>query len=150
MFIWYDYDPSIHRLHPVPVLATLRRELKTDKVVIYHHQVHDTWVVSFKVGGKMCDIGLLGTGEGEGPWTTRENRQAIVLSIVTRIRKEEARKRLRRWAADNLRKDAAAQASYLTGLSKARARIKNRHGEQKAREFSIAAVGSSTIPDPGA
>lgn len=95
------FDPAFHQKFELPITRYLRRELGLKNLLTYRHVLHGTWVVALAEidvwkGGRMLEIGMLGTGEGEGSWCSAANARHIIHRIKSAIPKAEAKTRLRR------------------------------------------------------
>ena len=98
MHVPIEFDPEMHLVRELPVTSYLRREIGQPSLITYFHRELETWVVALKAqkfgeDGTILEIGMLGTGEGEGPWCSRENAQKIIHCMKTLISKAEAKKR---------------------------------------------------------
>ncbi len=140
----YPYEPAIHRLFRSDAAEYLAREVEQENLVTYHHEITGNCVVSLLEGGRLFDIGLMGTGAGEGPWLTRANAKEIVRRMKTLISLAEARKRLRRWETQGRRDAQAREQRYFDGIRKAFHYMKRRHGPMKADIYANAVDGGMT------
>ena len=138
MFQHYEYDPAVHRVDDNnPVGRFLRKELRTDKLVVYHHQVFNTWVVSLRNDrGELWDIGLLGSGDGEGPWSTQQNTQNIIRRVHNLIDAVQINKKLRQWKRKVYRQAEEHQQLVFAGHQAAYKSVYDKHGPVKAEQYA--------------
>lgn len=136
----YEHDPAVHRIIELPVSGWLRRELKRPELVTYHHQVFGTWVVALFAEGRLFDIGMLGSGEGEGPWLNRKAAVDLMERMHLLITALEAKKRMRDFhkayhqthEQNQLQQREAHRAIYKY--------IQKRSGTVKAERYAMATV----------
>jgi len=91
----YNYDPAVHSIRLTGAGEWLRRVTKRKELITYYHRVFKTWVVSLRGDNRLLDIGQLGTGRGEGSWSTHANLVSIVCTLKSLLAKAEIRKRLK-------------------------------------------------------
>lgn len=142
MHIPYAWDPAIHHLVELPVTRFLRRELNLPNLVTYVHEIFKTWVVSLRdgddawSGGRLLDIGMLGSGEGEGQWCSRENVVAIISRMKDLISKYEVRERMKARQVDEMRDLDRRQVRTSEAHQKIYRELRSRHGPLVADEYA--------------
>lgn len=152
----YHHDPEFHHIAELPVTAYLRRELKDPRVITWwFDDVDDTlpdkpielkvWVVSLcnfkgkpKFGDEMIDIGYLGSGEGEGPWCSKENAAAILYKVTNVISRAKAKQLVMENHRSQLRGMNEMAARQLETRTRIFHNIKARHGEPAAIRYARA------------
>ena len=132
----YNYEPGIHKFVDLPVVSFLRRETKMDCLIVYHHSVFKSWVVSLfnKVHNTLLDVALLGVGDEPDvsqlrvQFAIKRLRNLMSKADQKRKMREEDRRKKRELNEMAMRQEDVAVKTYK--------RIKKRHGEHQADKYT--------------
>jgi hypothetical protein len=145
-----DYDPAEHELIDCQEARHLRGATGFDNLIVYRHRGYSTWVVALRAKWpdgriRFAEVGMLGSGEGEGRWLTKANRDDLVFRLRNLMTKEDIKRGLRqfqRGLQDWLDEVDDDQQSGIQSLYNG---VKRRYGQVAAERYKRQCAGAARI-----
>lgn len=103
----------------------------------YYNGVSRNWVLSVfdRRKSRLFDVGLLGTGDGEGPWCSRENARNIIHRMKNLVSVADFKKATHRKLLRQMEREVELQEQDDEAYREGHAWVKRRRGHVAAERL---------------